>query len=144
GFACASGCASGQLRCGSLCADPMTDADNCGGCGMACPGAANATRRCSAGACGFVCNPGYADCDGVPANGCEANLQSDPAHCGACATACAGVMCASGMCLPNHTCREIHVATPTAPSGIFTIDPDGPGGAAAYAVYCDMTTDGGG
>jgi hypothetical protein len=33
---------------------------------------------------------------------------------------------------------------PTAPSGVFSIDPDGPGGSAPLEAYCDMATDGGG
>jgi hypothetical protein len=30
------------------------------------------------------------------------------------------------------------------PSGVYTIDPDGPGGRDPMSVYCDMTSDGGG
>jgi hypothetical protein len=44
----------------------------------------------------------------------------------------------------TRNCREIHVAMPTAASGMFMIDPDGAGGMAPFSVYCDMTTDGGG
>jgi len=43
------------------------------------------------------------------------------------------------------SCMAIKTATPTAASGTYTIDPDGAAGAIApFAVYCDMTTDGGG
>ncbi|MBA3465630.1 MAG: hypothetical protein H0T46_37205 [Deltaproteobacteria bacterium] len=42
------------------------------------------------------------------------------------------------------SCNAIKTATPSMPSGTYTIDPDGAGGAAAYDVTCDMTTDGGG
>jgi len=35
------------------------------------------------------CPRGFADCDGDAANGCEADLGRDPAHCGACSTTCA-------------------------------------------------------
>ena len=34
------------------------------------------------------CDPGYADCDGNPANGCETNLDTDTGNCGSCGTAC--------------------------------------------------------
>lgn len=45
---------------------------------------------------------------------------------------------------PPASCRAIHTATPAAPSGMYMIDPDGPGGADPLSVTCDMTTDGGG
>ncbi|MCX6356226.1 MAG: fibrinogen-like YCDxxxxGGGW domain-containing protein [Candidatus Aureabacteria bacterium] len=35
-------------------------------------------------------------------------------------------------------------AIPSASDGTYTIDPDGPGGNAPFAAYCDMTTDDGG
>lgn len=42
------------------------------------------------------------------------------------------------------SCDAILEAAPSAASGIFVLDPDGPGGAAPFPVVCDMTTDGGG
>jgi LruC domain-containing protein len=43
------------------------------------------------------------------------------------------------------TCQAILAANPAAPSGVYTIDPDGRGtGVAPFAVYCDQVTDGGG
>jgi cysteine-rich repeat protein len=42
------------------------------------------------------------------------------------------------------SCKDILAKFPAAPSGTYSIDPDGPGGAAAFAAACDMTTDGGG
>jgi len=42
------------------------------------------------------------------------------------------------------SCKAIKTATPAAGDGTYTIDPDGPGGANPFSVYCDMTTDGGG
>ncbi len=41
-------------------------------------------------------------------------------------------------------CAEALVMNPGAASGIFEIDPDGAGGEAAFNVYCDMETEGGG
>lgn len=50
-----------------------------------------------------VCAPGFADCDGDAANGCEADLRANTSHCGRCDGACAvGVnassTCAAGTC----------------------------------------------
>ena len=57
------------------------------------------------GACLPPCPVGWADCDGSPANGCEARLGSDASHCGACGNACAApgapgtvAACSSGVC----------------------------------------------
>ncbi|MEY4616844.1 MAG: hypothetical protein RJB66_1804 [Pseudomonadota bacterium] len=43
------------------------------------------------------------------------------------------------------SCSEIKTYGPSgSTSGVYTIDPDGSGGVAAFNVYCDMSTDGGG
>jgi hypothetical protein len=42
------------------------------------------------------------------------------------------------------SCNALHKAHPELPTGIYPIDPDGAGGAAAFDVICDMSTDGGG
>jgi len=42
------------------------------------------------------------------------------------------------------SCDGILKSTPGASDGLYTIDPDGPGGNGPIEVYCDMTTDGGG
>ncbi len=41
-------------------------------------------------------------------------------------------------------CSDILATNPSATDGVYTIDPDGEGGAAPFKAYCDMTTDGGG
>ena len=93
-------CPTGQTRCGDQCVDTNAAADHCGRCGNRCA-AANAAGACAAGACVFTCNAGFADCDMMPANGCEADL-SAPATCGSCSNRCAGMngtpTCASGAC----------------------------------------------
>lgn len=43
-----------------------------------------------------------------------------------------------------RNCSEIHFFNPIAPSGVYTIDPDGDGPVPAMDCQCDMTTDGGG
>ena len=78
-----------------------TDALNCGGCGSPCV-AINGTPYCSAGTCQITCAPGFADCDGSPANGCEINVNTDSTHCSACETVCSQVggtaNCVNGKC----------------------------------------------
>ncbi|TAK29158.1 MAG: hypothetical protein EPO40_12125 [Myxococcaceae bacterium] len=65
-----------------------TDSAHCGACGNRCV-LANATAVCRGGGCAVgACNPGYADCDGVAANGCEVALATDALHCGSCPLAC--------------------------------------------------------
>ncbi|MEZ4408750.1 MAG: fibrinogen-like YCDxxxxGGGW domain-containing protein [Polyangiales bacterium] len=125
--------------------DTQTTAAHCGACGRACA-LANAAAGCAAGACTVAsCASGFADCDGTAANGCEANTQTSDLHCGACNNACAGGRaCASGACAPLASCAAIHARFPALGSGVYPVDPDGAGGAAAFDVYCDMTTDGGG
>ncbi len=87
------------------------DANNCGGCGQVCR-LDNATPTCVEGRCRVVdCAEGFVDVDGVARTGCECevlgaedcngrdddcdgrldeafDLQSDPAHCGACGAVC--------------------------------------------------------
>jgi alpha-tubulin suppressor-like RCC1 family protein len=63
----------------------------------------HATAVCTDGACFVVrCDNGFRDCNGNSADGCEAELATDPNHCGACARVCdiahAVEICAGGAC----------------------------------------------
>ncbi len=93
-------CPPGQTRCGAECVDLATTTTSCGRCDNRCV-APNATSACSAGACTFTCNAGFADCDMNPSNGCETDLSS-PSSCGSCATRCASMngtaTCTGGAC----------------------------------------------
>ncbi|MEI8255059.1 MAG: hypothetical protein WCJ30_05240, partial [Deltaproteobacteria bacterium] len=70
-------CASGSADCDRLATngcEALLDGDiaNCGACGHACL-VPNATAECLAGACGIgACNTGFRDCNGIAADGCEA------------------------------------------------------------------------
>ncbi len=44
----------------------------------------------------------------------------------------------------SWSCKAILDSGDSYGDGVYTIDPDGPGGEDSYQVYCDMTTDGGG
>jgi len=75
---------------------------HCGGCGMACATRPNTEVACDAGRCAYTCTTGFADCDGDPSNGCEADTRTSATHCGACARGCAPPnatgACAAGVC----------------------------------------------
>ncbi len=114
GHCALTACATGYADCDGDIATGCevrldSDARNCGRCGSACPDVSNATVACSAARCGFACRMGYADCDGNGANGCERNLDADPASCGRCGNACptpAGsqsILCGAGVC--GFSCR---------------------------------------
>ena len=86
-------CDPGELLCGEVCADPMSDAANCGACGVACVDGAS----CVAGSC--ACDAGLSFCDGACVD-----LAVDEASCGACGVACgAGEVCAGGSCVARES-----------------------------------------
>ncbi len=74
--------------------------NNCGTFNLHCGAAPNATPACVAGACGLgACAPGYGDCDGSAANGCEVNLRTTINSCGACGVSCLFFQhCVDGAC----------------------------------------------
>jgi formylglycine-generating enzyme required for sulfatase activity len=84
----------------AYCADTAHDPSHCGACGNVCPALPNATTSCTVGQCALQeCHAGFGNCDGDAGNGCERNLQTDNAHCGACGNRCAvGQVCSSGSC----------------------------------------------
>lgn len=95
---CVKDCGT-QTLCGATCTNTQSDPQNCGACGIACSGA-NATYSCSAGSCVIAsCAAGHQSCDGNPQTGCETNLLTSSAHCGACQQACSGT-CVGGLCNP--------------------------------------------
>lgn len=67
--------------------------------------------------------------------------------CDACSFGWSGASCdqSSG---PNQTpersCKDVLTNYPSAPSGVYQLDPDAGGPIAPFDAYCDMTTDGGG
>ncbi|TAK25189.1 MAG: hypothetical protein EPO40_22715 [Myxococcaceae bacterium] len=67
-----------------------------------CPAVANGVSRCGEGACTTACNPGFADCDGNAANGCETSTLTSEAACGRCGNVCpsagGSAACVAGSC----------------------------------------------
>jgi len=101
-------CPPGETLCTSRrwswCADLQQDPLDCGACGNACrrDTAKNLDGVCDKGVCVDRCAAGWGDCDGDPDNGCETNLETSVAHCGACGIRCdtaAGQPCIDGQCL---------------------------------------------
>jgi hypothetical protein len=93
GGQCAPACQPGFGNCDGVAANgcelPLTSMGNCGGCGVTCA-PANGLGSCATATCQLAfCNPGFADCDGTAANGCEASFTSS-ATCGSCSNACSG------------------------------------------------------
>lgn len=102
-FACVSGCSvPTPTLCSGSCVDLASSATNCGSCEMACTAPPNALATCTTNVCGFMCRPGYEDCDMIEGNGCEADLGASVSSCGACGYACAlphaTPACTSGLC----------------------------------------------
>jgi hypothetical protein len=102
--ACAVGmCEPGFADCNASatdgCETDLAQPASCGACGAACAAAPNAAGVCAAGACALECQPGFGDCNGNPADGCEANLLTDRKSCGACGTFCIVGKCKAGVCV---------------------------------------------
>jgi hypothetical protein len=98
----AGGCTGATKLCGIACV--ATDDPATGCAGAACDPCVNAhgAVACAAGACAPACDPGYADCNGNAADGCEAPTDGDVANCGGCGQGCAiahaNAGCALGVC----------------------------------------------
>jgi hypothetical protein len=77
-----------NLAGASSCVDPLTDAQNCGGCGNVCSGG----QLCAQGAC--ACPAGQALCDGQCVD-----TETSADNCGGCGNVCSGgQVCGGGAC----------------------------------------------
>ncbi len=93
-------CGAGTKACAGTCVPTTDTATGCAGTSCAPCMVANASAACVMGACAVgTCAADYQDCDGIAANGCEANTQTSGSDCGACHHACTGGQaCAAGAC----------------------------------------------
>jgi hypothetical protein len=85
----------GGDRCGCELPNATVDCDDDAGCEIA------------------ACLPGYLDCDGEAASGCEVDAQRDPQHCGGCDMDCGALLdhtaetaCGSGQVCEVVSCAE--------------------------------------
>ncbi|MCA3012124.1 MAG: hypothetical protein INH41_06960 [Myxococcaceae bacterium] len=114
--ACRASCDEGFADCNARpddgCeVDLRADVSHCGACRAACR-LPDATPACQGGRCAVArCREGFGSCDGLAMTGCEIDLTTDPANCGACGVACArpraegrcvGGRCALGACAVGH------------------------------------------
>jgi hypothetical protein len=102
-------CPGSQVRCSGVCVDTMMATANCGACGNACPARPNAPATCEAGSCTLQCDPGWRNCDGNVANGCESFPSGDLRNCGACGWACPSPANGVPLCM-GGTCQVICLA----------------------------------
>src|SRR5580698_7441155 len=96
--------------CGGKCIDPMTDLENCGGCGKGCL----TSQVCQGGTC--VCTANQTFCsagDGGALSACV-DLMTDHANCGTCGKTCAaGTDCQMGACV----CPGMEMFCPSSAGG---------------------------
>jgi hypothetical protein len=106
GIVCSFGYADCNVNAADGCeADIFNDVGNCSACNVVCPNRPNAFSLCSSGSCSFVCQSGFADCNGNSADGCEAStagFSNDSYNCGGCNNLCslpnAVGVCSSSLC----------------------------------------------
>lgn len=107
---CTNLCNGGWGNCDGISANGcevnlLSDPLHCGACHFPCAILPNTIRTCSSGQCQYQCSPGYANCDGNFANGCEINTFVDRFNCGSCGFVClpgpnvASVACANAECV---------------------------------------------
>ena len=104
-----STCARGTGDCNNDPADGCevlvsVDINHCGDCGTTCY-FAHAMAGCDGKFC-FPdrCDPDFKDCNGTSVDGCETEVDNDPANCGACRTPCPqpahqAIRCVKGACM---------------------------------------------
>ena len=84
--------------------DSAHDPKHCGGCDAKECSVPNGSAGCAAGHCAIaLCNDGFRDCNFVSRDGCEVDVDNDPANCQKCGMACgADARCEAGMCVTSR------------------------------------------
>lgn len=101
GYACVTDCVPPEIACSGSCVDISTNVAHCGECSGVCTAPPHASPTCSAGECGYVCDPDFGDCETTVDDGCETSLRSVD-NCGRCGNFCefehATPICSDGEC----------------------------------------------
>ena len=119
-------CGAAQKVCGNQCESIDDPAFGCLDPSCAACNPPNAIAVCSQGSCAIQdCKTGWADCDGDPSNGCEADLLSVD-NCGSCGNSCSD----------PHALLETCVKVPIL--GIKCIGTCNPGWADCGDGVCDV------
>jgi hypothetical protein len=105
--ACSGTCLPGYANCDNSWSNgceinTQNDPNHCGSCTGPCL-VPNGVPLCNNSQCAISqCNPGFKDCNNTYADGCEANLMTDPRNCGACNNVCSiangTAACVNGQC----------------------------------------------
>jgi hypothetical protein len=118
---CLTECGSGFTLCDAgsspYCADTGSDPFNCGGCHSSCGPYMQAAAACVSSVCGLICDAGFGDANGQPADGCECAITSAEEICDAMDNDCDGNIddgfaCVLGMtqaCTVSGTCTGSQV-----------------------------------
>jgi hypothetical protein len=116
------------------------DPDPCLNGGKCFDGASVAFCDCPDGFEGATCEHDHDDCVDQPCLNGGVCVDGDQSRTCTCQPGFLGDDCEGGL-LPN--CRAILDVAPDANSGVYAVDPDGPGeGNPPLDVFCDMATDG--
>lgn len=101
---CQIACQGAFLDCNSNVGDGCevngtNDISNCGNCGNACRSSGATTPACDAGSCiNTACTGSRRTCVAGPVDGCETDILTSSAHCGACGRNCGAGTCVNGKC----------------------------------------------
>ncbi len=144
-------CGAGQYQTAACGPTSDTACATCGTCGAgqylatACTANANAScGTCSNCPTGKYVATACGGSNDATCAACDANCDACSGA-GACTTCSSGYGLNGGTCVvAGTTCLAIHTAKPTAPSGVYLLDPNGGSPANSFLAYCDMTADGGG
>jgi hypothetical protein len=104
GVCAVASCNIGYRHCTASASDGcetsyLSDNKHCGACNHLCQDEAHAKGACVSGNCTLQCATGFGDCNQTYLDGCEVDLTTDTANCGACRRACDAGRCAAGSCL---------------------------------------------
>lgn len=97
-------CPVGQKECRGLCVDENDPTYGCGSNSCTPCSGVHGTATCQDRQCVMqACDPGYADCNHVATDGCEADF-AKPTSCGACGTACLADRPVCAPTGPSYSC----------------------------------------